>query len=74
VSGAPDTLQYLTYKILDIAGTVTQKQKRQRITPRHIAMAIRADADMDDLLQTVITPQSRATMQVVQNQTMPSAQ
>jgi hypothetical protein len=53
---------------------VTQKQKRQRITPRHITIAISTDADMDDLLQTVITPQSRVTMQVVQNQTVPSAQ
>lgn len=46
-------LEYLVAEISDIAVTEAMNAKRQRITPRHIMLAIRKDSDVDELLKDV---------------------
>ena len=43
-------LEYLTAEVLELAGIVARKNKRIRIVPRHIKLAIRNDAEMISLL------------------------
>lgn len=46
-------LEYLTAEVLEIAQFETMKAKKQRITPRHLMLAVRRDADMNELLKNV---------------------
>lgn len=46
-------LEYLTAELVELAGIVSNQQKRQRIVPRHILMAIKRDDEFSILLRDV---------------------
>ena len=50
-SGAPvylaAVLEYLVAEIIELAGNVAKDQKKQRIIPRHIQLAIRNDEELN---------------------------
>lgn len=46
-------LEYLCADIFDAAGDETKKAQKQRITPRHIMLAVRKDQELNELLKDV---------------------
>ena len=54
-AGAPvylaAVLQYLTVELIDIAALKAKADKKSRITPRHIMLAIKSDAEISKLLK-----------------------
>ena len=44
------TLQYITSELIELASNEAVNQKKQRITPRHVMLAIRNDLELNKLI------------------------
>ncbi|PHU18917.1 putative histone H2AXa [Capsicum chinense] len=56
-AGAPvylsAVLEYLAAEVLELAGNAAKNNKKKRIEPRHIQLAVRNDAELSKLLENV---------------------
>ncbi|KAG7094719.1 hypothetical protein E1B28_005539 [Marasmius oreades] len=60
-AGAPvylaAVLEYLAAEILELAGNAARDNKKQRIVPRHLQLAIRNDEELNKLMGDVVISQ-----------------
>ena len=60
-AGAPvymaAVLEYLTAELLELAGNAAKDNKRTRVTPRHIQLAVRNDEELNKFLGNVTVAQ-----------------
>ncbi|KAJ7888767.1 histone H2A [Mycena leptocephala] len=60
-AGAPvylaAVLEYLIAEVLELAGNAARDNKKHRIIPRHLQLALRNDEELNKILVSVIFPQ-----------------
>ncbi|XP_047476390.1 histone H2A-like [Penaeus chinensis] len=60
-AGAPvymaAVMEYLAAEILELAGNAARDNKKSRIVPRHLQLAVRNDEELNKLLSGVIIAQ-----------------
>ena len=70
-SGAPvyltAVLEYLAAEILELAGNAARDNKKTRIIPRHLQLAIRNDDELNKLLGNVTIAQGGVLPNIYQN-------
>ena len=49
-------LEYLVAELLELAGNAAQQNKKSRINPRHVYLAVRNDSELHELLKDVTFP------------------
>ncbi|KAH7097586.1 histone-fold-containing protein [Auriculariales sp. MPI-PUGE-AT-0066] len=69
-AGAPvylaAVLEYLAAEILELAGNAARDNKKQRIVPRHLQLAIRNDEELNKLLGDVVISQGGVVPKIEQ--------
>lgn len=46
-------LEYLVAEVLELSGNAARDNKRHRVIPRHITLAVRSDSELNKLFQSV---------------------
>ena len=57
-------LEYLTAELLELSGNNTKLMKRTRITPRAFFLAVKEDAELDNLLGDAVIANGGARVQI----------
>ncbi|ORX39619.1 histone H2A-1 [Kockovaella imperatae] len=74
-SGAPvylaAVLEYLAAEILELAGNAARDNKKSRIVPRHLQLAVRNDEELNKLLGHVVISQGGVLPNIL-NELLPS--
>ncbi|CAD6930506.1 unnamed protein product [Tilletia controversa] len=74
-AGAPvylaAVLEYLTAEILELSGNAARDNKKARIIPRHLQLAIRNDEELNKLLGSVTISQG-GVLPFIQNELLPA--
>jgi hypothetical protein len=60
----------LLYKVLELAGNAARDNKKSRIVPRHVQLAVRNDEELNKLLRGVTIAEVICTQVIKSNYTL----